>query len=557
MSANSRDPRIQQWMEHKASASPLPPLRNPTSDTYQYSNDALRALACPLGPCGGGCIAMAGDGGLRQWQISNRVAHDAHVPDSFFAIKTQDLKGNVKAVVLQSDTLYDQTGFTPAAFVTDHVVPPASVQLLKDLPGTKTVQATVKYPTFEMDYLSGETPVGIHLQALNPCIGLNSKDSGIPMIAFSFKVTNPTSDPLEVTMMQSQQNIAGWDGASTINNEVENTGYGGNINAMITMSGITALDMSNPTLQPADATNGHMAAAVYTLSGDVVSTLTQYTSHNLLWQKFTAGDLPGNGSTGPSPAGQTWNGALACRRKLAAGASTTFLFVLAWHFPNRYLNWSQAGFGIKDTKTEYWLVGVLFPVFTLLLSFLCLFLVLLLPGLWRGWQSTGSIFHILALSNTDENVYVFLSGQPVRKLLAHSGRSVGIHTRQLGAAAKPDFGVPRRHVRDHAALVCWCSARSTVLPKLKAAFPVLHYVLCCLRWTDVSFPPPLANPHQSTKVHGRFSGGAPAADSIAVMHVAGRRQLLWFRRLQCRCGMLSAELHACVELRDGIVPRVA
>ena len=30
---------------------------------------------------------MAGDGGLRQWQITNTVNHLAHVPDSFFAIR--------------------------------------------------------------------------------------------------------------------------------------------------------------------------------------------------------------------------------------------------------------------------------------------------------------------------------------------------------------------------------------------------------------------------------------------------------------------------------------
>ena len=36
---------------------------------------------------GGGCIAVAGDGGLRQWQVVNEVNHVAHVPYSFFAIK--------------------------------------------------------------------------------------------------------------------------------------------------------------------------------------------------------------------------------------------------------------------------------------------------------------------------------------------------------------------------------------------------------------------------------------------------------------------------------------
>ena len=36
---------------------------------------------------GGGCISVAGDGGLRQWQVCNAIDHKAHVPDSFFAIR--------------------------------------------------------------------------------------------------------------------------------------------------------------------------------------------------------------------------------------------------------------------------------------------------------------------------------------------------------------------------------------------------------------------------------------------------------------------------------------
>lgn len=36
---------------------------------------------------GGGNIALAGDGGLRQWQISNEVNHSGIAPDSFFAVK--------------------------------------------------------------------------------------------------------------------------------------------------------------------------------------------------------------------------------------------------------------------------------------------------------------------------------------------------------------------------------------------------------------------------------------------------------------------------------------
>ena len=89
-----------------------------------YRGERLRALALPLGGIGTGTIALAGDGGLRQWQIVNNVNHDAHVPDSFFAIwagTRRDARRN--AVVLQCDKLYDDDGFLPAPSVSDHLVP--------------------------------------------------------------------------------------------------------------------------------------------------------------------------------------------------------------------------------------------------------------------------------------------------------------------------------------------------------------------------------------------------------------------------------------------------
>lgn len=49
-----------------------------------------------------------------------------------------------------------------------------------------------------MDVLSDEVPVGVHLEAFNPCIPLNSKDSGIPVIIFNYTVTNPNSVPVTV-----------------------------------------------------------------------------------------------------------------------------------------------------------------------------------------------------------------------------------------------------------------------------------------------------------------------------------------------------------------------
>jgi uncharacterized protein (DUF608 family) len=86
------------------------------------------------------------------------------------------------------------------------------------------------------------------MEACSPCIGLDSKNSCLPAIYFVFTVNNTSNAAVEATLMMSQQNLAGWNGADVIENEVENPGYGGNLNAKLGLQGMTAIDMSKTTL---------------------------------------------------------------------------------------------------------------------------------------------------------------------------------------------------------------------------------------------------------------------------------------------------------------------
>ena len=93
--------------------------------------------------------------------------------------------------------------------------------------------------------------------------------------------------------------------------------------------------------------------------------MLQWESPRQVWDHFASqfGQLPDRGSSGESPSGQTarlsspksWNGALAVRFELAPGASRTVTFVLAWHFPNRYVDWDQRHLGVHDVKSRFWI----------------------------------------------------------------------------------------------------------------------------------------------------------------------------------------------------------
>lgn len=65
-------------------------------------------------------------------------------------------------------------------------------------------------PVLLVDYTSGEVPVQVHTEAFNPCIPLDSKNSGIPVIIFNFTVTNKNSNTARVkqTLEQSPSDTA-------------------------------------------------------------------------------------------------------------------------------------------------------------------------------------------------------------------------------------------------------------------------------------------------------------------------------------------------------------
>jgi uncharacterized protein (DUF608 family) len=329
-------------------------------EALTYRGEALRAVTLPLGGIGTGTVALAGDGGLRQWQIVNNVNHDAHIPHSFFGIWTGGwLPIRQGAVVLQSDALYDDRAFEPAPSVSDHLIPEGSHRLLAELPGVDSLEITAQYPIAEVAYQSQKLPVQVSLETFSPFIPLNSKDSGLPAVIFNFTVTNPNEGAVRVSLLGAQQNLVGWDGKTHIEG-VRNAGYGGNINTLTQLQGISALDMSNPRLETDHRSNGRLALAVLSQPGDEVTTMLQWESPREPWDHFShySGRLPNHGSRGASPDGQTWNSALAVKFEVAPKSSRTVTFVLAWHFPNFYLSWRQFqkySVGIKDTKSHFWL----------------------------------------------------------------------------------------------------------------------------------------------------------------------------------------------------------
>lgn len=328
-----------------------------------YEGEALRAVAMPMGGIGTGSVAICGDGSLRQWQLANTVNHLGYVPFSFFGIWASRA-GKRTARVLMCDALYDDADFTPSASVNDHVIPAEARRLLAKLPGVEAIRFTGAYPIAELDYIDEMLPVDVKLETFSPFVPLNPEASGIPAILFNFTVHNPDKErPVDVSFLATLQNAVGWDG-HTIIDGIHDPGYGGNCNAITSLRDLTALHMTNPALPLNHPLYGGMVLALRQSAGGsdgVVNTGTipAWTDVDRLWNDFSHDGLliatpPGEGLE--EAKNTTTNGAIACKVHVAPGERRTIRFVLAWYFPNRYVNWDQARLmGLDDNKSLFWL----------------------------------------------------------------------------------------------------------------------------------------------------------------------------------------------------------
>jgi uncharacterized protein (DUF608 family) len=304
---------------------------------FSYSGERLRALSFPLGGIGTGTVALCGDGGLRQWQIFNNINHNAHVPHSFFAVSVREGKREAAAYVLQSNDWYDSE-FEAAPLVSDHIVPTESRRLLEKLPGVHDLEFIGEYPVAEIHYRFGELPLSLTLQAYSPFVPLDADDSGLPAVIFHFHAVNQSSHPLALSILMSQQNAIGWDDATEING-IAHPSFGGNTNTILRKAGVTAILMDKTNHAKDDSRYGQM---LITALDESASARAQWVSLEELWNDFSSDGLLDASPEGvPSPAGQTVNAALASKLFLQPGESGEMSFLLAWYFPNRYVDWSQ------------------------------------------------------------------------------------------------------------------------------------------------------------------------------------------------------------------------
>ncbi len=273
-------------------------------EPFVYRGENLGAISLPLGGIGAGCIQINGRGELAVWQIFNNHKH-ALVPHSFFAVRVKE--GREEPLV--------------RALQTAPVGPFQAMQALR---------FRGEYPFAWYDFEDPNVPVRVSLEAFNPLAPLDVRSSAVPCAVFNLSAENRGGQAVEVGFLAAQQNAVGYQGDQPIDGR-SYAGYGGNENRLVRDAEATLLHMTST--KPADAPGaGDMVLAAV---GNTASACASWESLEALVADFTdRGTLSGPDEAGPSPTGETVDGALAVGFELKPGEKRTLPFVLTWHFPN-------------------------------------------------------------------------------------------------------------------------------------------------------------------------------------------------------------------------------
>lgn len=333
------------------------------SPGIRYSGDARRAVAVPLGGLGAGHVAIAGDGSLRQWQLANTVNHGGFVPDSFFAVRLSsiepplDIRRTLRSQPIPG--LHER-----APIVSDDLPPRDATPPTLTWPAIAATDVTVAYPFVGVDVVDPELPLQIGFEAWTPFVPLDAEESGLPLAVFTFRLVNPTASLLHGWLVAGLQNAVGWDGVTPIQGNRCGL-YGGNENSLVDAGdgeSATTILMTNPSLPTTDARAGQMLLSadrpawpiLRATSAEGILTLVESlklveSGINNDWSTSTVARglrtlrPPYVEPQGPSPAGTTWDGALAVPFAVGPGETATIEFLLAWWFPNRMADFDQFG----------------------------------------------------------------------------------------------------------------------------------------------------------------------------------------------------------------------
>ena len=153
----------------------------------KYTGSNLNEISFPLGGIGTGSIGLAGNGRFIDMEIFNRPNKGSIGHYTFFAIRAEYPSGKVISRILQGDITKDLTGSYSLKTQSGFGFGPISTTMC-GFPHFKNIEFEGRYPMARIRFFDDDFPADIELEAYNPFIPHDAKNSSIPCAIFNLKI---------------------------------------------------------------------------------------------------------------------------------------------------------------------------------------------------------------------------------------------------------------------------------------------------------------------------------------------------------------------------------
>ena len=292
-----------------------------------YKGVKTREISFPLGGIGSGCIGIAGNGRLIDWEIFNRPNKGSTNGFSHFAVKAEVDGKVLDARVLNGDLLPPYTGeLSRPPFQSFGFGPPR--EYLAGLPHFKEVVFEGEYPIARLRFKEDKFPGDVEMIAFNPFIPLNDKDSSIPAAFFEIRIRNTTKEKITYTVCLSVRNPL--PAGTTVNTYGEK-------------GKVKFIRLSSSELNEDDVRFGDL-----TIATDAVDVSYQeywyrgrwFDDLIVFWRDFTSPGRLINRRYPKGAPGIQDHCSLAAHLQVEPGETGSVKFIISWNFPNCYNYWN-------------------------------------------------------------------------------------------------------------------------------------------------------------------------------------------------------------------------
>lgn len=280
----------------------------------KYKKEYTKEIVFPVGGIGSGCIGVAGNGTLRDFEIFNRPNKCSYNGYTNIVVKAEDEKEVLDVRALNGECQGSLMGNW------GNIGQGVERYTMAGLPWFSECEFTGEFPMAKVEFSDKKFPADVLLETFNPFIPLNEDDSSIPCAIFNISFKNTTDGRKKYTV------------AFNVTNPCSKSAF----NKFVDKGFMKGILLGNSAYEKADPSYGDMFIA----SSEEYVSYQEYWRRNswyegleMFWNDISEyGELK-NRSIDGTLDGET-TATMAASVSVDAGEEKTVTFVLGWYYPN-------------------------------------------------------------------------------------------------------------------------------------------------------------------------------------------------------------------------------